>query len=58
MCPPHQVTIAVAFYIGRTEVSNGQYKKFIAETGYEDQLDTDPACEGKLLLAVVVAVVS
>jgi len=52
------VTIAVAFYIGRTEVSNGQYKKFIAETGYEDQLDTDPACEGKLLLAVVVAVVS
>jgi len=41
--PPHKVTIANAFYIGRTEVTNAQYRKFIDATDYDGEADTDPA---------------
>ena len=41
--PPHQVTIALPFYIGRTEVTNAQYRRFVDATGYDGKPDTDPA---------------
>jgi len=40
---PHQVGIEAPFYMARTEVTNAQYSKFIAESGYDGQEDTDPA---------------
>ena len=43
MRPAHEVRIEAPFYMARTEVTNAQYSKFIAESGYEGQEDTDPA---------------
>jgi len=39
----HQVRIESPFYMGKTEVTNAQYKRFLAESGYEGDQDTDPA---------------
>ena len=41
--PPHKVTLAKPFYIGKTEVTNAQYRKFVDASGYEGKPDTDPA---------------
>jgi len=41
--PPHKVTITNGFYIGKTEVTNGQYRKFVKASGYDGKADTDPA---------------
>ncbi len=42
--PIHKVTIAYAFYIGRTEVTNGQFKPFTdPSVGYDGFKDVDPA---------------
>ena len=41
--PLHKVTIAEAFYIGKTEVTNAQYRKLIEASGYDGKGDTDPA---------------
>ncbi|MFH0963689.1 MAG: formylglycine-generating enzyme family protein [Planctomycetota bacterium] len=41
--PPHEVTIPKAFYIGKTEVTNAQYRKFVDATGYDGKGETDPA---------------
>ena len=41
--PAHKVTIKSPFYIGRTEVTNAAYRKFVWATGYEGKGDTDPA---------------
>ena len=41
--PPHKVTIAKPFYIGKTEVTNGQYRAFVDASGYDGKGDTDPA---------------
>ena len=38
-----EVTIKKPFYIGKTEVTNVQYRKFVDATGYEGADDTDPA---------------
>ena len=43
------VTITGPFYIGKTEVTNAQYRKFIEATGYEGKPDTDPAYDLYLL---------
>jgi len=40
---PHKVTIARPFYIGKTEVTNAQYRKFVNASGYDGKTDTDPA---------------
>ncbi len=40
--PEHAVTIAYPFYIGRTEVTNSQFKPFF-QTGYDGGKDVDPA---------------
>ncbi len=42
--PIHKVTIAYAFYIGRTEVTNGQFRPFTdTSVGYDGFKDVDPA---------------
>lgn len=41
--PPHAVKIAKAFYIGRTEVRNDQYRRFVEAAGYDGKADADPA---------------
>ena len=41
--PLHKVTFSRAFYIGKTEVTNTQYRKFVEASGYEGKADTDPA---------------
>ena len=40
--PVHRVTISRPFYIGKTEVTNSQFKKF-SGTGYDGAKDVDPA---------------
>ena len=39
----HQVAIKSPFYMGRTEVTNAAYRKFVSATGYEGKSDTDSA---------------
>ena len=39
--PPHPVQIAEPFYMGRYEVTNGQFKKFVSTTGYDGKADAD-----------------
>lgn len=41
--PPHTVKVPKSFYIGRTEVRNGEYRRFVEATGYDGKADTDPA---------------
>ena len=38
----HQVTIRSAFYMGKTEVTNAQYRRFVAATSYDGRGDVDP----------------
>ena len=38
-----EVTFARPFYVGTTEVTNAQYKKFIEQSGYDGIPDVDPA---------------
>ena len=45
----HEVTIPKPFFIGRTEITNAQYRTFIEATGYEGKPDTDPAYDLYLL---------
>jgi formylglycine-generating enzyme required for sulfatase activity len=33
--PPHEVTIRYRFAVGRTEVTTGQFRAFVADTGYK-----------------------
>ena len=47
--PPHEVTMGRPFYVGITEVTNAQYKKFVAESGYEGRPQVDPAYDLYLL---------
>jgi len=42
--PARQVTITRPFYVGRTEVTNGQYRRFMkAMPDYQGEADVDPA---------------
>lgn len=41
MGPPHTVTIARPFYLGKTTVTNGQYRKFVSAVKYDGEADTD-----------------
>ena len=48
--PEHEVTIPQAFYMGKTEVTNGQYRRFMqARPDYKGEADTDPGYELYLL---------
>ncbi len=48
--PAHEVTIGQPFYMGKTEVTNGQYRRFMqARPDYKGEADTDPAYELYLL---------
>lgn len=38
-----EVVVRRPFYIGKTEVTNAQYKRFLEASGYEGAGDTDPA---------------
>ena len=44
-----QITFAKPFYVGRTEVTNGQYKRFMEQSGYDGLPDVDPGYELYLL---------
>ncbi len=37
-----QVTISTPFYMGKTEVTNAQYRRFVKASGYEGKADVDP----------------
>ena len=37
----HNVTIRSAFYIGKTEITNGQYRTFLDTSGYDGKGDAD-----------------
>ena len=42
--PARQVTVTRPFYIGKTEVTNGQYRRFMgARPDYDGEADVDPA---------------
>ena len=41
--PAHRVAFERPFYVGRTEVTNAQYRRFLEATGYEGAPDTDAA---------------
>ena len=43
--PPHRVVIETPFYLGRTEVTIGQWSAFASETGYLSDAE-DPESEG------------
>ena len=48
--PAHDATIKRPFYIGKTEVTNGQYRKFLAACPeYKGEDDVDPAYDLYLL---------
>ena len=38
-----EITISNPFYIGKTEVTNAQYRAFVDATGYDGETNTDPA---------------
>ena len=38
----YQVTISTPFYMGKTEVTNAQYRRFVKASGYEGKADVDP----------------
>jgi len=42
-------TFVRPFYIGKTEVTNAQYKKFMEQTGYDGRQDIDPVYDMYLL---------
>jgi len=44
-----EVAIAKPFYIGKTEVTNAQYKRFIEQSGYDGRADVDPVYDTYLL---------
>jgi len=39
--PVHRVTISRPFYLGKYEVTKGQFKKFVEETGYKTDAERD-----------------
>ena len=41
--PVHGVTIRSAFYIGKMEITNGQFRKFLKESAYDGRADADTA---------------
>lgn len=41
--PLRTITIAQPFYIGKTEVTNAQYRRFLQASDYDGKADTDPA---------------
>ena len=50
VAPERQVTIARPFYMGRTEVTNAQYRRFVeAKPDYKGEGDVDPAYDLYLL---------
>ena len=38
---PYEVTIAAPYYMGQTEVTNAQYRRFLKASGYDGKSDTD-----------------
>ena len=44
-----KVALAKPFYVGKTEVTNAQYKRFTKKSGYAGRKDVDPAYDMHLL---------
>ena len=40
--PVHKVTLAKVFWMGKTEVTNGDYDRFVKESGYDGTSDAGP----------------
>ena len=50
VAPAREVTIAHPFYMGKTEVTNGQYRRFLeARPDYDGTAEVDPAYDLYLL---------
>ena len=44
--PDHEVTIGRAFYLGTCEVTVGQFRKFVEDTGYKTEAETGGGAAG------------
>lgn len=44
-----EITFARPFYVGKAEVTNGQYKRFTEQSGYDGRPDVDPGYDMYLL---------
>lgn len=44
--PAHRQATRQAYYLGKCEVTVGQFRRFVDATGYKTQAETDPVRKG------------
>jgi len=49
--PPHKVTLSKAFYMGKHEVTVGQFRRFVEATGYETDAEKGTGFKGAFVFA-------